>query len=185
MKDESTLLRAARKLDKDALTIIFDMYAPAIYSYALHFCHDPVDSDNVVGDVFAQLLKKLAARQGPPTNLRPYLYQLAYPLVVDQARRNKLKAPSRLTYGPLQTQAGKRALIDAFISILTNELNELQHHVIILRFLEDFSLSETAAIIGKKVNHVKVLQHRGIVKLRESLGFQSENIMQQFSVSDR
>jgi DNA-directed RNA polymerase specialized sigma24 family protein len=43
--------------------------------------------------------------------------------------------------------------------------------VIILRFLEDFSLKETAEIIGKDVNNIKVIQNRGISKLRKTLGF--------------
>ena len=43
-----------------------------------------------------------------------------------------------------------------------------QRIVIILRFLEDFSLKETAEIIGKDVNNVKVIQNRGIAKLKKS-----------------
>jgi RNA polymerase sigma-70 factor (ECF subfamily) len=49
------------------------------------------------------------------------------------------------------------------------ELTPDQRHVIILRFLEEFSLRETAAIIGKKVEHVKVIQGRAIARLRKFL----------------
>jgi DNA-directed RNA polymerase specialized sigma24 family protein len=35
--------------------------------------------------------------------------------------------------------------------------------------MEQFSLQETADIIGKKVNHVKVIQSRAIAKLRKVL----------------
>jgi len=41
--------------------------------------------------------------------------------------------------------------------------------VIILRFLEGFSLRETATIIGKKIDHVKVIQNRALAKLRQSV----------------
>jgi RNA polymerase sigma-70 factor (ECF subfamily) len=44
--------------------------------------------------------------------------------------------------------------------------------VIILRFIEDFSLKETAQIVGKEVNNVKVIQNRGIKKLRKALEHQ-------------
>jgi len=50
-------------------------------------------------------------------------------------------------------------------------LTEDQRHVIVLRFLEGFSLRETADIIGKQVYNVKVIQNRGIVKLRKALGY--------------
>ena len=54
---------------------------------------------------------------------------------------------------------------------IRNDLTEDQRHVIVLRFLEGFSLRETADIIGKQVYNVKVIQNRGIVKLRKALGY--------------
>ena len=48
--------------------------------------------------------------------------------------------------------------------------------MIVLRFQEDFSLKETAEIIGKNVNAVKALQNRGIDKLRQAMGRLNEEI---------
>lgn len=59
--------------------------------------------------------------------------------------------------------------MEALVTAMNTELTEDQRHVIILRFLEDFSLKETAQIIGKEVNNVKVIQNRGIAKLRKAL----------------
>ena len=70
-----------------------------------------------------------------------------------------------------QSQIEERVLMDALVSAMNSELSEDQRHVIILRFLEDFSLKETAEIIGKDVNNIKVIQNRGISKLRKTLGF--------------
>jgi DNA-directed RNA polymerase specialized sigma24 family protein len=38
-----------------------------------------------------------------------------------------------------------------------------------LRFLEEFNLRETAAILGKDVSHIKVIQSRALAKLRKDL----------------
>jgi len=178
-----SLLKAAQKLDEDALTRIFDEYAPAIYKYALRLCHDPIEADNIVGDVFSQLLEQFAAGKGPQTNLRSYLYQTAYHLVVDKSRDNKHTAPldvainmqdkSRSVSTP--TQIEERVLMEALVSAMNSELTDDQRHVIILRFLEDFSLKETAQVIGKEVNNVKVIQNRGIAKLRKALEHQLDD----------
>ena len=175
MKDETDLIQAAKKLDQDALTAIFDIYAPAIYTYVLRLCHDPIESDHIVGDVFAQLLEQFAAGKGPHSNLRSYLYQIAYHLVVDGARHNQRFAPLEVVIESagklitISTQVEKRVLMEALISTANNDLTDIQRHVIILRFLEGFSLRETAAIIGKNINHIKVIQNRGIARLRKSL----------------
>jgi RNA polymerase sigma factor (sigma-70 family) len=47
-----------------------------------------------------------------------------------------------------------------------------QRHVIILRFLEGFSVHETAVIIGKEESNVKVIQNRAIAALRRALGYE-------------
>jgi RNA polymerase sigma-70 factor (ECF subfamily) len=178
MNDESALLQAARKLDKKALAAIFDLYAPIIYNYVLRLCHDAVESDNIVGDVFAKLLEQFAAGQGPLTNLRTYLFSMAYHSVVDGARHNHrlaplevvIDTPNKSRTDSMVIEVEERHMLEAFRSILDNELSDIQRDVIILRFIEDFSLRETAAIVGKKVNHVKVIQNRGIAKLRKLSG---------------
>jgi RNA polymerase sigma-70 factor, ECF subfamily len=178
--DGVNLLKAAQKLDEEALTAIFDSFAPAIYKYALRLCHDSIEADNIVGDVFSQLLEQFAGGKGPRTNLRSYLYQTAYHLVVDRSRENKHTAPLEVAINvqekersvPTATQIEERVLMEALVSAMNSELTEDQRHVIILRFLEDFSLKETAQIIGKEVNNVKVIQNRGIAKLRKALEHQ-------------
>jgi RNA polymerase sigma-70 factor (ECF subfamily) len=181
VKNGVALLKAAQKLDEDALTTIFDEYAPAIYKYALRLSHDPIQADNIVGDVFAQLLEQFAAGKGPQTNLRSYLYQTAYHLVVDHSRDNKHAAPLEVAVNmqekgrnsiPTGAQIEERVLMEALVSAMNSELTDDQRHVIILRFLEDFSLKETAQIIGKAVNNIKVIQNRGITKLRKALEHQ-------------
>lgn len=180
INDGVNLLKAAQKLDEEALTAIFDTYAPAIYKYALRLCHDPIEADNIVGDVFSQLLEQFANGKGPRTNLRSYLYQTAYHLVVDRSRDNKHTAPLEVAINvqekertiPTATQIEERVLMEALVSAMNSELTDDQRHVIILRFLEDFSLKETAQIIGKEVNNVKVIQNRGIAKLRKALEHQ-------------
>ena len=69
------------------------------------------------------------------------------------------------------TNLEDRMLFEAVILAIKNELTEDQRHVIILRFLEGFSLRETANIIGKEVYNVKVIQNRGVAKLRKALGY--------------
>lgn len=177
MKDESTLLKAAKRLDKDALTAVFDMYAPMLYNYVLRLCQDPVESDHIVGDLFAKLVDQFANGQGPVTNLKAYLFRMAYHSVVDGARQNQhfapleaaIDTPAKLKKGSVQAEIEEQDLMETFRTILNNELSDIQRHVIILRFMEGFSLRETAAIVDKKVNHVKVIQNRGVAKLRKSL----------------
>ena len=178
--DETTLLKAARELDQVALAQIFDLYASPIYSYLLRLCHDSELADQIVGDVFSKLLEKLVEGKGPRTNLRSYLYQIAYHLFIDQTRYNQHIAPIEIVEyfsgdsDTVQDEIENRALLDAVLLAINNDLTNDQRHVIILRFLEGMDLKETAKIVRKSVNNVKVLQSRGIEKLRKVLGLHSK-----------
>ena len=177
METDTALLEAARNMKEDALVAIFDLYSTPLYNYALHLCHDPFAADNIVGDVFVKFLDKLASGHGPDTNLRSYLYQMTYHLIIDQVRYyhhevslENLELVSGNGLTPPVAALENQMLFDALIRIIRKELTEDQRHVIILRFLEGFSLQETAKIIGKPVYNIKVIQNRGIAKLRKALG---------------
>jgi RNA polymerase sigma-70 factor (ECF subfamily) len=175
MKDESAVIKAARSLDQDALAAIFDEYAPAIFKYLLRLGIGSQEADQITGDVFARLLEKITEGNGPRKNLRAYLFQIAYHLVVDQSRERQRMAmldaadTARQESKPIHHQTEDKLLLEKLARTMERELTEEQKTVIVLRYQEEFSLKETAEIIGKNVNAVKALQNRGINKLREAM----------------
>jgi RNA polymerase sigma-70 factor (ECF subfamily) len=100
---------------------------------------------------------------------------MTYHLVIDETRRSHrgtpLEAVDMLRYDGYSALINleNQVLFETIILAIRNELTEVQRHVIILRFLEGFSLSETATIVRKKVNYVKVIQNRAIATLRKAL----------------
>jgi len=175
MKDESALLNAVVSLDQDALASVFDEYAPAIFKYLLRLGIGSQEADQITGDVFVRLLEKIKEGKGPQKNLRSYLFQTAYHLVVDQSRERQrittLDMADTVVQDsqPVSAMAEDKLLLEKLAKIMERELTEEQTNVIVLRFQEDFSLKETAEIVGKNINAVKALQNRGINKLRDAM----------------
>ena len=178
MEADITLLAAARKMDGEALIRIFDLYSPALYKYAFRLCNNAVMADQIVGDVFAKLVAHLSAGAGPRTNLRSYLFEMAHHLIVDAARYSHRWAPievvssTRTDDSSTSATAKDRMLLEALLRAILHDLTEDQRHVIFLRFMEGFSIKETALIVGKKVGNVKVIQNRAIAALRKALDYQ-------------
>lgn len=175
-ESEMTLLEGAREMNRDALVKIFDLYSHPIYNYTFRLCNDSVMADYIVGDVFAKLLEQLSAGKGPNKNLRSYLYEMAYHLVVDEARYSNRGTPLEEAEAFLRSEGQStpanvenRLMYEAILPAIRNDLTDDQRHVVVLRFLEGFSLQETADIIGKHVGNVKVIQNRAIAALRKAL----------------
>jgi RNA polymerase sigma-70 factor (ECF subfamily) len=177
-ESDMTLLDAAKQMDREALVKIFDIYSPAIYNYAFRLCNDALMADYIVGDVFAKLLEHLSAGGGPSTNLRSYLYEMAYHMVVDEARYSnrttKIENVDLLPHDEYSSNIGveDRVLFKSIMRAIRTHLTVDQRHVVVLRFLEGFSVHETAVIIGKEESNVKVIQNRAIAALRKALGYE-------------
>jgi RNA polymerase sigma-70 factor (ECF subfamily) len=177
METDRTLLDAARKMDKEALIRIFDLYSPALFKYSLRLCGDPITADHIVGDVFVKLLEQFSAGKGPASNLHSYLYETAYHQLVDDVRAARhtisLEAaiPPRHTISASYPELGDQILLRRVAYVIQNELTKDQRHVIILRFLEGCSVRETAVMLGKSSNHVKVIQNRALAALRKALAY--------------
>jgi RNA polymerase sigma factor (sigma-70 family) len=123
---------------------------------------------------FAQLLGEFTIGKGLPPDPRLYLYQTAYKSIGAYLRDNQSipsHGPSRevifSNFEPSeitspQPQENKQTLREAFLSMVSNELTEVQRHVMVLYFLEDFNIKETATISGKTVEeintHLKAIQ---------------------------
>ncbi|HET6597655.1 MAG TPA: sigma-70 family RNA polymerase sigma factor [Anaerolineales bacterium] len=180
MSELAVLLKAARNLDQNALATIFDLYSSSLYKFISRLLHDPVQTDQMVADVFEKLVADLSNGKGPRTNLRLYLYQTAHHLIVERFREMHPHSHLEVAIRSLEKdkaapQIDERVTMEALLASMNTDLSEDQRLVIILRFLEDFSLKETAEIIGKDVNNVKVIQNRGIAKLKKAMGMQVED----------
>ena len=170
------------KLDEEALSAFYDMFAPALYKYALRSSHVQTVADNVVSAVFGELLEEIANGTAPTENIRVYLYKSAYQLLLNHAQANPQIAFNEITLlrdedrqsTSTASQTDEQVMMQTLISTLNTELTYVQRHVIVLRFLEDFSLKETSEIIGEEVNNAKIIQNAAIRKLRKAMGLEKD-----------
>jgi RNA polymerase sigma-70 factor (ECF subfamily) len=131
-----------------------------------------------VGDVFAKFMEQLAKGKGPLNNLRSYLFEITYNSIIDEIRYISHQASIDLvdsySYGKFSVNPDIEKKLDLEkVSQAVQNLSPTQQHVIILRFLEGFSIGETASILGKTISWVKVMQFRAIRNLRLALGMDS------------
>jgi RNA polymerase sigma-70 factor, ECF subfamily len=175
MDDAQVLLQDVRQMNKEALAKVFDFYAPAIYKYAYRLCADAVMADQIVGDVFSKLLEQLSMGSGPNSHIRSYLFEMAYHAIVDEIRHSlRMTSISAVeSFLPGTNSADitteERTMLEIVLRVIQSTLTEDQRHVVILRLLEDFSVKETALIMGKKANNIKVIQNRAIAALRKAI----------------
>jgi RNA polymerase sigma-70 factor (ECF subfamily) len=155
--------------------VIYDEYAPLVYSYIYRRVGDAMLAENLVGEVFARVLSAIRSHQAWRTSFRGWLYRIAHNLIVDHHRRQPDDPVLQLEEGrvaagedpadALREKASRERLLSA-----VQELTADQQQVLVLRFGEGLTAREVAKVMGKSVGAVESLQHRGLASLRRRLG---------------
>jgi len=171
---EDELLHAARQFDRQALTEIYDRYSTALYAYAMRLLGNPELAEECVADTFQRFLLALRAGGGPDGYLKAYLYRIAHNWITDLYRRQPFPtvelSENMMTDGNANPESAaetrfEQQRVRAALRCLTAE----QRQVLVLRFLENLSIEETALAINKPESAVKSLQHRALATLHRLL----------------
>ena len=123
----------------------------------------------------------MAARRGRQAHpFGAWLFRIARNEIASFQRRAASRPRSAELPEGLHTASAARpswrrrnwAIEEVFRAV--RELPDAQREVILLRFASGLTVKETAAALGKNVPNVKVLQHKGVQRLRTLLAAPSE-----------
>ena len=176
----------ARGGNQEALGLLYDAYLPRLYRYCLSRVGNETDAEDLAEEIFLKVLGAIDGFQWQPTGRAPgaaagripfgaWLFRIAHNHVVSFHRRAATRGPvSELSEairdhlrGPEELTELKLTVEEVFIAV--RELPEAQRDVIMLRFASGLSVAETAAALGKHETNVKVLQHKGVQRLKRML----------------
>ena len=172
---------AAPLLDRAALAAIYDEFHPAIYSYIYRHVEDVDTARDLAADVFRRLLQAVKHGDRPIDDVKAWLYRAAHNLVIDhyrgrQFRRHKALNVDFLGVGEDPVTIAERHVAADEVVDAWRQLTSDQQQVIVLKFMQELPNEETAAVMGKPVTAVKMLQHRALAALRRRLAEAEEPV---------
>jgi RNA polymerase sigma-70 factor (ECF subfamily) len=168
---EHRLIRQAQQGNQEALATIYDSFYPAIFRYIYYRISDQECAEDMAAEVFVRMLENIGHYEVRSHSFLAWLYTIAHHLVVDyyrkQAEVNVMPLEeSRVmsdSYHPAQI-VEHHASQECLAKALTH-LTEDQRQVVLLKFIEEYDISEVAAIMGKQERAIRSLQHRALATL--------------------
>ncbi|MGR7024061.1 sigma-70 family RNA polymerase sigma factor [Geodermatophilus sp. URMC 62] len=166
------LVRSTQAGDAEAFGRLYDHYVTLVHRYVLHRVGDRAQAEDFTSETFVRALRGIDSLSFQGHDVAAWLVTIARNLIRDHVKSGRfrlevvtadMRDADRATDGPE----------DAVVARLTNEqllacirqLGGEQQECISLRFLQGLSVSETAAVMGKKDGAVKALQHRAVRRL--------------------
>ena len=171
---EPDLLHRARQLNEQALVEVYDQFSPGIFRYAMRQLGDAAQAEDCVSDTFSRFLHALHNGKGPKDYLKAYLYRIAHNWITDQYRRQPPppldidEATTLVDANSVQEDVEKN-LEQEQIRAALQRLPAAQRQVIVLRYLENWSIQEVAVSLKRSPGAIKAIQHRATLSLREIL----------------
>lgn len=179
MNDELRLVQEAQAGEEAAFIALYQQNQPSVYTYIYYRVGNQMTAEDLTAEVFVRLVKKIHSFKPGKKPILAWLYTIAGNLVKDHYRRNGRTTllplnhlpPRKKVYsnGHSPAQTIQREQDNSRLVAAMEQLTEDQRQVVILKFVEQRSNADTAAILGKTEGAVKALQHRALATLRRTL----------------
>jgi len=167
---EEPLIIRAQQGDAEAVAQLYEAHAPAVYRYVYFRVRDRQAAEDLTADVFVRMVEALPHFEYRGVPFAAWLFRVAHDRVVDHHRRaDRRRAeplPDTLMDGTADTEgAALETQSNAVLMGRLSELTDEQQAVLQLRFIEGYSLDQTASVLNKTQGAVKGLQHRALRQL--------------------
>ena len=163
----------ARAGDPAAWDVLFRRYQLPLYVYVFELVHDEQTSLDIVQETFINAVRHIGSLRGDD-KFGGWLFGIAHQKCIQRWRKYTREESALEEFGatPPEAEAGPDDLLirqeheEEFMRLL-NRLPPVQRSVLLLHFVEDFSIEQIAEITGAAAGTVKSRLHYAKKALRK------------------
>jgi RNA polymerase sigma-70 factor (ECF subfamily) len=180
-----SLVERAQAGEAEAFGLIYDRYLDTVFRFVYFRVGNRQLAEDLTADTFLRALGRIGSFTWQGRDLGAWLVTIARNLVADHFKSGRYRLEvtirdvldaEREDWGP--DGSPESAVVDHITNVellkAVKQLNPEQQECIVLRFLQGFSVAETAQAMGKNEGAIKALQYRAVRALARLLpdGFQ-------------
>ena len=164
----------------ERIGVIYEAYYNDIYHFLLYFTGRQEDAEDMVQEVFSRLLRVLPQYDGRVA-MKTWLFSIAKHIAIDHYRKQKWQRLFSNNW--LSIMKSKEGLPESEfeakeeIQRIKCALQKIKPHlriIVILRYIKEYSVKETAEVLEIPETKVRVDCHRGLKALQNILGASAE-----------
>ncbi|GAE91327.1 RNA polymerase sigma factor SigX [Gracilibacillus boraciitolerans JCM 21714] len=158
----------------------YDKYHQDLFQFIFYMVKDKEQTEDIVQDVYIKVLKSYESFKGESTE-KTWLFSIARHETFDYFRKLKRKRNRFLEFfnwGGEEGEQLKSTLAEPEQSVLLNDQMKHIYHcmehcsidqkqILILRYIQEFTIQESAEILGWSISKVKTTQHRALKILQQ------------------
>jgi RNA polymerase sigma-70 factor (ECF subfamily) len=175
--DTQRIARGLRQRDVTLLHALVEQYQYRLVRYLIYLMGRQDEVDDLVQETWLRVLERGRSYDGR-SRFEPWLFTIARHLAIDHMRKRRTvsleaeddgESPLPASSDPSPFILAARTEDSQRLAQSMQTLDFIYREVLVLRFQEDLSLQEVAAVIGAPVSTVASRIYRGLQTLREQL----------------
>ena len=142
---------------------------PRLVAAVTHYCGDVHVAEELVQEALVRACRRWSHVSGL-SSPEGWTYRVAVNLANSAWRRQRAELRAYSRHGPSEPLTRSVAVEDQqAVHAALQALTDRQREAVILRYLLDLSVEQTAELLGKRPGAVRALTHRAIARLRSAL----------------
>ncbi len=177
--EQVLFLRLKKHKDKQAFIEAYDLYIEQIFRFVFFKVGGKEEAEDITSMVFLKCWNYIyEGNLGDYLTLKPLLYKIARNTIIDHYRKNQNRQQVSIddvdnTVVVIDDKQNPEEEISVrfdFQKVMEEKLPQLKdeyREVIVLRFINELSITEIAKILGKTNGNVRVMIHRALESLQQ------------------
>lgn len=163
------LVELARQGDSEAFGLLYDHYHVSVYRFLYYRTRSVELAEDLTSETFFRALRSMNGFRWQGRDFGAWLTTIARNIATDHFKAGRTRLESATedmslhdspTEGP-ESEVLASLTNEALLAALA-DLPVEQRECLVMRFLQDMSIAETAAVLGRSDGAVKQLQLRGV-----------------------
>lgn len=170
--EERELVAHAIERDPEAFAELYDRNVVRVYRHVYYLVNDAREAEDLTAQTFLKAWEAIDRYKERGAPIVAWLLRISHNLTVSYLRAKRdhgvldeAFVDQKLHRNPEDSL--EQSTDEASVRRAILDLREEQRQVIILRFVEEMDYRQVAAMIGKSVPAVRVIQHRALGNLRK------------------
>jgi RNA polymerase sigma-70 factor, ECF subfamily len=178
---DDQLVQRMSQGDVDALDVLYDRYARAVFSFAVRIVRDGRIAEEVLQEAFMRSWQQSGRFELNRGNYASWLLSITHNLAIDEVRKSQRRPQkadmvditdvlrSEIDTTANVEEAAEAAELRGVIRNAMDHLPEAQRRVIELAYFEGLSQREIAAFLNEPLGTIKTRMRLGMQKLKDVL----------------
>jgi len=169
------VIEACQKGDREAFRVLFEACKDKVYSIAFYYLGDRSVADDVTQQIFLKLFTAIRQFRGE-SEFSTWLYRLVVNACIDERRKRRRLLPwgdADITTRPDDQKSQERSFahgeLSEAVQSAVSELKPKFRLPILLKYIEELSYDEIAAVMGISKGTVASRLNRGHSQLAKKL----------------